>query len=517
MKIPKLLALINEFVNGENLSDKEKKSLASNIKRQYNMTIQELRGKGREISIQDLRSLISPLIENYEDVKEFNSLNETIQIMANDLATSPKTSEKNREEIGIEVEKIHAVVLGNPGTSIKDMSSDYIAKIIRRKLTKADGINRDDIINVLNMQAENMYLDIEEYQKLINDSLISYLTHNTSGKEFSNPKILGIFESLASSYKIQGDFENAKKAYELGLRIKSLEKTPEYRDLEKNYQRFLEFIEMKQNFDTKRFSSFNDLMNSLNQRFTRQKIFPPATQKTPLSTPPTIEPTQPPTQPRYVMPVQKKLKALEVLVRALKKEDPRYDLVECEVGKDKYDGYVIIRIENSNVSIFENFNEVNARIFIVENEKIDQVKQLARNDAITIDGVEAANHLENFDNYCGNLIKKTKRLINATRIGSKHHDDGELVFDEENVELPIEELLEDEDEKGVEDRQETESNDKTEQVHEEVGSDKVELERKKAVKNREKLHKLEQRLNEIQEDTKSKIEEIRSGSEHSEE
>ena len=213
MKIPELLNLINELVSNEKLTKKERNSLASNIKKQYGITMKDLRYSGREISIRNLRSLIRPLIENYDSVKDLNSINEVLQTMAEDYDTSYITTERDQKSVGKEKEKVYAIILGNPGTTIDGMSSEYISKIIKRKLTEEQGINRDDIMNVLNMQAKNMYLNIEEYQKLINDSVISYLTSNQNGERFSNPKIFGVFQSLASSYKIQGDFDKVKEVY----------------------------------------------------------------------------------------------------------------------------------------------------------------------------------------------------------------------------------------------------------------------------------------------------------------
>ena len=87
------------------------------------------------------------------------------------------------------------------------MTSEFIANIIRLKLTESDEINREDILNILAMQSKNMYQDIEEYQKLINDTIIEYFTYNSNGHNFTNLKVLQIFESLAASYKVSEDFD----------------------------------------------------------------------------------------------------------------------------------------------------------------------------------------------------------------------------------------------------------------------------------------------------------------------
>lgn len=510
MKIPELLSLIEELVSNKKLTPKERKSLASNIKKQYGITIKDLRCSGREISIINLRSLINPLIKNYNSVKDLNSVNELLQTMAEDYDTSYITTEKDQSSVGKEKEKVYATILGNPGTTIDGMSSEYISKIIKRKLTEEQGINRDDIMNVLDMQAKNMYLNIEEYQKLINDSLISYLTYNSNGEKFSNPKIFGVFQSLASSYKIQGNFDKVKEVYEQALRIKSLENTQEYRELKNKYEKFLDFMEMKRNFEDKRFDSFEDLMKSLTKKFTKDSIFPSGKGTSPSPNP--NSPILP--HSNYIMPVGKKLEGFRRLVNALKRNNEDYDIVECELGAEAYDGYVIFKIENANVSIFENFNEVNARIFVVKNEMIDQVKQLARNDAISLDGVEGTNHIENFDNYCRNLIKKTRQLIKQTQIGIAPPSDDEIVFDDDILDSPSNKKETPiQPDNGVVDntRREDEprDNEKTARL------DKVEMERRKAHENRRELQILSEKLIEIQKSTDKEIANVLNQGEHS--
>ena len=189
------------------------------------------------------------------------------------------------------------------------------------------------------------------------------------------------------------------------------------------------------------------------------------------------------------------------------------------MGNDAYDGYVILKIENANVSILENFNEVNARIFVVKNEMIDQVRQLTRNDAIALDGVEGINHIENFDNYCRNLIKKTTKLIRETQVGIALPADDEIVFDD-NI---LDKIISDEQKTPIKvnnevtdiKNTETENEPKKTEKSSIPDLDKVEMERKKAHENRKRLQELEQTLAEIQKNTNKKIADIVNQSEHS--
>lgn len=507
MKIPELANLINEFVSNEELTEREKKSRIANIKRQYQMTIQDFKKRDIHISLHDLRQLFRPLLENYENIKDYSSINEVLQLMAEEIRVSKITTKKDQENMENEIAGIYASILGNPGSSTKGMSSEYISKIIAKKVANADGINREDIMNLLAMQSKNMYLDIEQYQKLIDDSVITFLTSNPNGDKFTNPKIFEVFESLAASYKVQGNYDKVKEIYEMALKIKYLENTIEYQEIKNNYEKFLDYMEMKRNFEDKRFDSFDDLMNSLTTKFTTDRIFITGNGNVPSQNP------NPPTPPHsnYVMPVKKKLEGFKRLVNSLKRDNEDYDIVECEIGKESYDGYVIFKIENANVSILENFNEVNARIFVVKNEMIDQVKQLARNDAVALDGVEAANHVENFDNYCRNLITKTKKLIRETQVGIAPPADDEIVFDDDILDVlsdglkpqvqPANESIDDKD---------TRISGENEEIEKNITSlDKVEMERRKAHENREYVHQLEAEIERIQNDAAEKIAKIK--------
>ena len=566
MRISELTNLINELVNGDNLAEKQKQSLASKIKKSYNMIVQELKIDGKNISFFKLTNLINPLLENYDKVKKYNSINEVMQQIAEEYRNVSGSSSKEKERTERAIEDVYKVILGNPGTSIDGMTSEYISRIIRLKLTENEGINRDDILNVLAMQSQNMYLDIEQYQKLINDSIIIYLTNNPNAQQFSNPKVFEIFESLAASYKVQENYDKVREVYEQALRIKSLENTPEYMELKENYERFLDYLEMKRNFIDRRFDSFQELMDSLIKTYTSDDIFAKGKQP---RTPGPIE-TDPPDS-NYIMPIEKKLEGFKRLINALKRIDDKYDILECQLGRGTYSDYVIFKIEGANVSILENFEtERNEALFIVKNEMIDQIKLLTKREAKSLPGVETVNHIEEFENYCKNLIRKTLKLIRATQIGIVH-EDSELLFDDvlsslgaiqvdEELEPEVEEVVE----QGIEEENTTEEGeiepeiDETtsiediltslgvtlvdEEVEPEVeevvdqgieeentteeeiepetaktlstSEKRLEEERKKAMENILKVRELEEELNDIEQKTALRIAQIKKSDEH---
>lgn len=123
------------------------------------------------------------------------------------------------------------------------------------------------------------------------------------------------------------------------------------------------------------------------------------------------------------------------LLTSLKNVNPNYDILECSVGKDSYQGYVIFKIENANVSILENFNEVNARIYIVKMKWSIKLKNY-KNEAVALDGVEAANHIENFENYCKHITTKTLKLIKETGSNIKTLSDPETSISKESLVEP---------------------------------------------------------------------------------
>ena len=525
MSIDEIERLMKKLVKEDYKSTKDRKSLSSTIKKLYKMKKQELKTEGKNFSYESLDRLVSILTENYERIKDNDIINEVMQEIAEDYSEIKPAKRISQEDISRRQMKIYQYILGNPGTKTDGMTSEFISDIIRLKLTEDDGINRDDILNILEMQSKNMYQDIEEYQKLINETIIAYFTYNPNGQNFTNPKVLKIFESLAASYKISEDFDRVKEIYEQALKMKLLENYPEYAELKKHYEEFLDFLEMRRNFEDRRFDSFDDLIKALETNLTENDIFVKG-EKGENPNPGPLPPNPP--ESSYVMPVELKLEGFKRLVNSLKRINEDFDITSCEIGKNAYNGYVIFRIEGTNISIFENFNEVNARLFIVKNELIDQVRQLSRNDATAIDGVEAVNHVSNFENYCKNLRAKVLKLIRETSPKPEHEDE-EIKFDEEETPvIPIipsdmDENREDRekqspDEKISEDEKEQSSDEISEDAEEQDSSieetkplDPVEAERQKAYRFQARLRELEDRLTEIQKKAENDIAKIKKG------
>ncbi len=518
MSINEIENLIRRLAKKEFISDKERKSLSAKIKRYYNIEKQELKSKGKSFSLESLNRLINILINNYEKFKDNDIINEVMQEIAEDYSEIKPTKRISQEEIERKKTKIYQHILGNPGTRTDGMKSDFISNIIRLKLTESDGINREDILNILAMQSKNMYQNIEEYQKLINNTIIAYFTYNPNGQNFTNPKVLKIFENLAASYKISEDFDRVKEIYEQALKMKLLENTPEYKDLQKHYKDFLEFMVSRANAQEGQFKTVKDLMESLNTTIDEQSIFVKGT-KGDSDEPKTS------TSKSYIMPVEDRLRAIEIILYRLKEKNPEFDIIEKVVFPDdggKFSNYIQIKIKGTDVSILENFVVNNPRVFVLKNECIDQIKPLSKWEALKVEGVYGINHVENFENFCNNLFKAIMKFIRETSPVKAQAK--EIKFEKDNqpnipvaptIPFDIDDLKEDseskENAKEGDSKYEEKSNSgkNGEDIEKAKPIDPVEEEREKARKNREYLRKLEAEIERIQQEAAERIAKIK--------
>ena len=535
MSINEIEILIKELVEAEAITDKDRKSLSSRIKRSYNIEKQELKSKGKSFSFESLNRLITILINNYEKIKDNDIINEVMQEIAEDYSEIMPTNRINQEDIERQKTRIYQHILGNPGTKTDGMTSEFIASIIRLKLTENDGINREDILNILAMQSKNMYQDIEEYQKLINDTIIAYFTYNPNGQNFTNPKVLKIFENLAASYKIAEDFDRVKEIYEQALKMKFLEDTPEYAELQKHYKDFLDFMISRVNAQEGKYMTVEDFMNSLNTTIAEQGVFVKGTRAD------SDEPKPSPNK-SYIMPVEDRVRAIEILLYRLKEKNPEFDIIEKVVFPDDggtFSNYVQIKIKGTDVSFLENFVLDNPRVFVLKNECIDQIKPLSKWGALKVEGVEGINHIENFENYCNNLFEAIMKLIRETSPAQVQEKE-EIRFENNNqpnipvvptIPIGIDVIEEDFDsEKNVEEKKEDSNSEEIEDDIEEVEkqhieeakpSDPVEAERQKAYRFQAHLRELEAEIERIPREAEENINKIKeqkanieSGEEH---
>ena len=70
MSTKNIITLINQLIEDDFTSEKEKIKLSSKIKRLYNIEKHELKCEGKEFSFQTLNRIIKILINNYDKLKD---------------------------------------------------------------------------------------------------------------------------------------------------------------------------------------------------------------------------------------------------------------------------------------------------------------------------------------------------------------------------------------------------------------------------------------------------------------
>jgi len=397
--------LLEKLESTDELETSQKQKLASSIKRIYEMLKQKLLVNGSFFDRKELNSYIKKIIDNYEKVKDLKSINMLMQQIAEDYQEYLQD-----ESVEKKVLLIHKTILGNPGTNIDGMTNEYIEDIIRLKLTDKDGINRDDVINLMMMQYKNMYDNIEEYQSLINSCVIDNFTYSRNGEIFKNPKILHIIERLASSYKVSEQFDKVEEIYKLAEGMSHLKGTPEYIELMKQYEEFKKFMRSRENANEIKFDSDKKISNGIKKIVAGQKLFIKGHRSK-------NKKHKGSTNPVYIMPEEKREEAIDVILKKLQKINPDYNITEgVEYSYDQSDlaFYIQFKIDGTNVSILENFVEDNPRFFIVKNECIDKIAPMSKWDALKVEGVIGRNHIQDFDKFCDNVVDSICELIQET-------------------------------------------------------------------------------------------------------
>ena len=164
MKIKELKSLfirnINELVTDGNIPKKRINTLTTQIKKSYNIFISNLKSKGKELQEYDLNELTEILLSDYNKLKNNPTINEVLSQIAADYDIV-NTNNQTMENIDDRKKNIYKHILGNPGSSTRGMSMEYISEIIELKLAEENGLNSDEILNFLIAQSKNMYMDID--------------------------------------------------------------------------------------------------------------------------------------------------------------------------------------------------------------------------------------------------------------------------------------------------------------------------------------------------------------------
>ena len=498
------LRVCSNQVGNPNTTREQIIKLAAQMKKSYGLLKQANLKNGNKIPIHFIFELINEILPDanspqtdygYQRIKTIGTINEFLQMLAADFTyeelmdfgTISKARMENEQKM------LYSIILGNDGTRIDKkndttMTPELIEEVLKRKILanrekgEPFGINREDVLSLLEMLTDKMYQDVDGYQKIINVIISSGLTQNGNGEKFTNEKILDVFSGLIKSYEEQGNSSMQEEIYKKGIGITSLKGTPAYEEFEKKY---MSFMAIKYDFDSAKFKDFNSLMGALKKNFISKDIFSQDNAHT------TRSKSDNPKGKKldYIMPVKDKLKAFEETILKLKKDNPDCDIVDCKIGKNSYKGYVIFKVKGTEISILENFNDVNGRLFVVRDDKIHEVIGKKRQEVRNEDGnVIGVKHVKNLRHYKENILKAFANVM------GKEHEEKETTyrflenpdgFPKAAESTPIDETKS----SKTEIKPETESEDES--------ITEIEEEKRKVLKKLEYLAELEQKLADI--------------------
>lgn len=276
-----------------------------------------------------------------------------------------------------------------------------------------------DVFRLLNqLSKSNLYYhQSSEYQKIIEDTIMAKLEVEPDLK-IENPDILPILTSYAISLKKDGKFNEAIENFKF---VKSrlaggILSSQQFKEFEEEFEKLNvinnDYITKDLSKDITEYTSFKEFLDELIQKeqvelkrgFASGNGNPVGTSKNSKT-------------PHNIMSDEDKFRAIQELVRALRKEEPQVgklnpsDIAVRRIGIGK-DGYYIIPIIGTNISIYEQFNnDREAALYIVRNEEIEKVEKISRIEARGLDGVEAvfhSNNKETYNEYVDKILKKQK-------------------------------------------------------------------------------------------------------------
>lgn len=364
--------------------------------------------------------LLEDLLRLAKGHKNIEPLNEALQMIAEaELETKPEPKYDIQK-------RIYKQILGYKGTSIKDLSPEYIEEIIRSKIDLENGINKEDIIGILRQvirktETGSYNLSIQEkekYIKLVEDTIMPIVEQDieSENKNISDIRILEIITQLGKSYI--PDYKKAYSILEKGKQLKQFEGSDIYKENNKECDK----AELLKDFDAIQCDEKNikDVIKQYMDTFLKE-VKP----KNPNPEPrpdPNPDPNPKP-KSKELMDLDKKIEAILFLLKELKKEFPKAKINGIYVGKEAFAKHIILPIENVPITLLENLSETSGALYITQNSNIGEfVKLKNKSKAKELTNVETANHpnkKEKFDDryekYKNRIIRKTKDVIDGIR------------------------------------------------------------------------------------------------------
>ena len=234
--------------------------------------------------------------------------------------------------------------------------------------------------------------------------------------ENTKPKVLINILNIGRAYKAKGDFEEAFITFENGLNLIEQSYTDEYKRIEREYENLKEINE---NFKLKNFSSYDDFLKSivLNDKDIDIDVFSSKKKTQDKKDANNL------TDEIYIMPTEDKIKAIGKMLAKLQKNNSEIEIKKIFIGNKEYKDYVVMPLESTDFSIFENFKtDNNLKLFFIKNNRIEIMKELTNPIVSKFNGVISVDHINSNENYISNLVEKADELIKETEINRFHNE-----------------------------------------------------------------------------------------------
>ena len=439
--------ILNSFIESENKKGKP----ARDLKRRF-MLLREKR-----ISEQGLNSITEILLSNYNELKDIKEVNEMLQLISRLYNFLKKENNDNAETIQKYTKIINEIninVLGNEGTNAENFSYKEIEDIIKGKIENSDEllINRNDILKILkDFNNPGKTTNSTIYNNLIKNVVIPYTENDIEG--INNPNAIDVLKSLALIYKEQGDYENCQKVYNKCVELynnkegskdvmeKEMQDLLKDKDEVESYtKKFNQIIEpipaniteehtLTEKFLSLEVDNMKDLVNGLKNAMITQRVvadipgitLPRGKKKDIL--PDDYEPDDeiiddsknPP------MPVHERIEGIQraiaelgltiyriVKFKEINAENDNEVLRELESQIKDYGDYILIGIEELNISILECLKDDNKSLQIIPNEFLYDILKFKKVRDQKVQGSVIKRHTKG--TFANNLIYELKGI-----------------------------------------------------------------------------------------------------------
>lgn len=416
----------------EEIGNSKSKNDCAKLKRKIKMFIKEEKEKhDGKIKLARINKITADLLTlRRQGLENEESINEILQIIAEEY----NSLGEDEQEIAKEIYK---EILGYEGTDCTKMDLDYIRDIIDRKIyrpqntkTKSNATTNTkitpDIINIMmdifDSQNPSVIMNIEDYIDIAENAIIPLI--DKDNKELKDKKIVTFLKNIAMQYKMQGNYQRAFELCELGSSLEQFKDEDEYNEIVEELESLKLYLSLEKNFRAVKINMQNKTLaeairdglsehNLIDIEKGGGHIFLKGTRGDNLNDSQSSN--------ANIMLAERKLEALENLLTEIRKEVPNATIKEIKVNDNgTFDGYIIIPIHGTNITIFESMKEdENAAIYIVDNSQIQSIiGKLTKKDAKNLPGVESVNHTEDtinnnnrFQSYQERLIAKAKSIL----------------------------------------------------------------------------------------------------------